>query len=63
MAKTSAKQLESIARYQKANIKQYKLALNRKTDADIINYLDCLANKQAVIKAIIREHISQQEGA
>ena len=62
MAKTSIKQLESIARYQKANIKQYKLALNRKTDADIINFLDGLPNKQATIKSIIREHISQ-EGA
>lgn len=45
-------------KYQKENIKRVVLKLNKKTDFDIIEWLDRLDNKQGTIKEIIREHIN-----
>jgi len=46
-------------RYQKKNIKQMKLDLNRNTDADIISFLERCENKQGYIKALIREDMKK----
>lgn len=40
--------------YNKENVKQVKLALNLKTDADIIRKLGSVANMQGYIKDLIR---------
>lgn len=45
-------------KYDQNNTVQLKLKLNKKTDADILEWLDALDNKQGTIKEILREHIS-----
>ena len=45
-------------KYNAANVKQLKIALNRKTDADIIAYLETVENVNGLIKALIREHMT-----
>jgi hypothetical protein len=52
---TSKAQLRAQAKYDKDNTVQVKLKLNKKTDADIIDYLSRQENKQGFIKTIIRE--------
>lgn len=42
-------------KYNKTNVKQVKLNLNRKTDADIIEKLDSCDNVQGYIKGLIRD--------
>lgn len=44
-------------KYQKESIKRVVLKLNKKTDADILAWLDSINNKQGMIKDIIRKHI------
>lgn len=51
----SKAQLKAQAKYDKDNTVQVKLKLNKKTDADIIDYLSRQENKQGFIKTIIRE--------
>lgn len=41
-------------KYNKAHTKQTTLRLNRRTDADIIEHLQGLENKQGYIKRLIR---------
>ncbi len=47
--------------YDKANTTQFKMKLNTKTDADIIEYLDSLNNKQGKVKELIREEIARNK--
>ena len=42
-------------KYDKANTKSYRLKLNKKTDADIIAWLEQVPNKQGYIKELIRK--------
>ncbi len=42
-------------KYNKTNVKQVKINLNRKTDADIIEKLDNCDNVQGYIKGLIRD--------
>lgn len=42
-------------KYNKNNVKQIKLNLNLKTDADIIEALEKVKNKQGFIKQLIRQ--------
>lgn len=51
----SKAQIRAQAKYDKSNTVQVKLKLNKKTDADIIDYLSRQENKQGFIKTIIRE--------
>lgn len=51
---TSKAQQRASAKYDAENTVQIKLKLNRKTDADIIERLAAVANKQGYIKALIR---------
>lgn len=44
-------------RYDKKNTVQFKMKLNRKTDADIIKKLEEVKNKQGYVKALIRKDI------
>lgn len=40
--------------YDKVNCKGLYIKLNKKTDADIIEFLDSVGNKQGLIKELIR---------
>ena len=51
-------QRKAAAKYQKENIKRVVLKLNKRTDADILVWLDGIDNKQGMIKGIIRKHIN-----
>ncbi len=46
--------VKASMKYDKANVKQIKLSLNRKTDADIIEILEKCDNVQGYIKDLIR---------
>lgn len=51
---TSKAQLRAQDKYDKNNTVQIKLKLNKKTDADIIEELGTVSNKQGLIKALLR---------
>ena len=46
-------------KYHAENIRQIKFELNQKTDADILEKLDSVPNKQGYIKALIRADIAK----
>ena len=46
-------------KYDEANTTQVKLKLNNKTDADILDWLNQMKNKQGYIKELIRRDIEQ----
>lgn len=46
---------ESQKKYDKENTVQVRLKLNKKTDADIIEKLNSVENKQGYLKNLIRE--------
>lgn len=52
-------QAKASEKYDKENTVQIKMKLNKKTDADIIEFLDGLPNKQGLIKHLIREEIKR----
>lgn len=47
--------VKASMKYNEANVKQIKLALNRKTDADVIKILESKDNVQGYIKDLIRK--------
>ena len=53
---------ESQARYDKEHTTQFKMKLNTKTDADILDWLDKQPNKQGKVKQLIREEIERTKG-
>ena len=56
---TEAKR-KAIAKYDKANTRQFHLKLNVKTDSDIIELLDRQESIQGFIKQLIRESMEQK---
>lgn len=60
MAVTAA-QNAAQQKYDAQNTRQYKVKLNTSTDADLIEYLDGVPNKQGAIKAALREHIKRRK--
>ena len=54
--------MDSQTKYDKVHTKKYCIKLNLKTDADIIELLDNLDNKQGYIKALIRSNIEDVQG-
>lgn len=58
MASTKA-QIAASARYNTANCRQFKLMLNKQTDAEIIAKLESVDNIQGYIKSLIREDIAK----
>ena len=46
-------------RYDKENTTRVSLKLNKKYDADILEYLDKYGNKQGTIKAALRERMAK----
>lgn len=58
MAASKAQKAAS-AKYDASHTIQLKLKLNTKTDADIIEQLDAITNKQGYIKDLIRRDIEK----
>lgn len=58
--KTITPQAKASMKYNEKNVKQMKLALNKKTDADIIEHLDKIRNKQGYIKELIRRDMDKR---
>lgn len=50
---------KSQERYDAVNTKQIRLKLNKKNDADILEKLESVGNKQGYIKSLIRADISK----
>lgn len=55
--KKKAAHVAAAVKYNSKNVKQVKINLNRKTDADIIQFLANEPNVQGLIKQLIREHM------
>lgn len=47
--------VQATVKYNSKNVKQIKINLNRKTDADIISHLEKVDNVQGLIKDLIRK--------
>lgn len=56
---TTEAQKKAKRKYRKANNKQLNVELNKKTDADILERLDQVDNKQGYIKKLIRKDIDE----
>ena len=54
-------QSKEQAKYDAKNTKQIVLKLNLKTDADILEQLEKVGNKQGYIKELIRKDIAEKE--
>lgn len=57
---TITPQSKASMKYNEKNVKQMKLALNKKTDVDIIEHLDKIRNKQGYIKELIRRDMDKR---
>ena len=58
MKKSSEAKIRASAKYDKNNTRLIQLKLNKKTDADILDYLDKLDNRQGYIKELIRKDMA-----
>lgn len=54
MRKSSDELIAKNMAYNAKNVKQFKIALNKKTDDDIIKHLATKKNKQGYVKELIR---------
>ncbi len=59
MRKSSDARLKAVAKYDKKHTKSVMLKFNLKTDADILEHLETVGNKQGFIKHLIRASITQ----
>ena len=58
--KSTESQIRASIRYNKENTVQISLKLNRSTDADLIDSLNRVKNKQGYIKELIRKDIAKK---
>ena len=58
--KSTESQVRASIKYNKENTVQISLKLNRTTDADLIDSLNRIANKQGYIKELIRRDIAKK---
>ena len=58
--KSTESQIRASVKYNKENTVQISLKLNRSTDADLIDNLNRVANKQGYIKELIRRDIAKK---
>ena len=58
--KSTESQIRASVKYNKENTVQISLKLNRSTDADLIDNLNRVANKQGYIKELIRRDIANK---
>lgn len=59
MAKNTPEQIAKITKWQRENVKQYTIRLNRKADADILDELEKQKSVQGYIKEAIREKMNK----
>lgn len=59
--KSSNAQIKASIKYNQANVQQFKMNFNVKTDIDIIEYLKTKDNKQGYIKSLIRADMEAQK--
>lgn len=57
--KQKASHVRATVKYNETNVKQIKINLNRKTDADIIEHLSQVDNIQGLLKDLIRKHMKE----
>lgn len=57
--KTSPAQIAASIRYNEKNVVQIKFNFNKKTDADILDHLDRVPNKQGYVKSLIRKDMEK----
>jgi hypothetical protein len=57
---TTEAQKKAKRKYRRENSKQLNVEFNKKTDADILERLDQVENKQGYIKKLIREDIKEK---
>lgn len=57
--KLKQQRTKASIKYNKNNVRQIKLNLNIKTDADVIAALDAVENKQGYIKELIRKDMQK----
>ena len=60
MACTEAEK-RAVDKYRRAHTMKYSLILNKKTDADVIEWLDRVDNKRGSILRAIRAEIGKEE--
>ena len=58
--KSTESQIKASIKYNKENTVQISLKLNRTTDADLIDSLNRIENKQGYIKDLIRRDIANK---
>ena len=58
--KSTESQIRASVKYNKENTVQISLKLNRTTDADLIDSLNRVKNKQGYIKELIRRDIAKK---
>ena len=59
--KSTDAQIRAAVKYDKNNTRLIQMKLNKKTDADILEFLDGLDNRQGFIKDLIRKHMNGTE--
>lgn len=57
--KLRQQRVKASVKYNAKNVKQIKINLNRKTDADVIEALEASGNMQGYIKDLIRKDIQK----
>ena len=57
----SEAQRRAVSKYDTANTRQIKIKLNLKTDADILDKLNSVENRQGYIKDLIRSDIEKSK--
>jgi hypothetical protein len=58
MKKSTEAQLKASRKYDQQNTRLIQLKLNKKTDADILEKLDSVENRQGYIKHLIRKDMT-----
>lgn len=54
---------EYVKTYIKENVKQIKFGLNKKTEADLLEWLEEQPNKQGYLKELIRADMERKKNA
>ena len=59
--KGSRKTAEYLAAYEKENIRQIRLKINRKTEPELLEWIEEQENIQGYIKRLIREDMEKEK--
>lgn len=59
--KSQAKYTAYKTAWDRENTRQYKLKLNKNTDADLIAWLDSIENRQSYLKDLIRADMNKEK--